>query len=179
MIILFFSLCLIGVMVFCDGVFQQCFVVFEDGWIFKGFLFEVDLSGYFVLLGIVDLYGSVFECYFVLCFGDVIFLDIVLCVMDFDVVVNGVIIGWILQAWSWEGGNCVLDWVEVLLCVFDVYGCCVLIDLWVQICCEMYIVDMQDWLLVVVWWYWVDFVFFVNMLDEVGFLVEVDFVWLV
>ena len=55
------SLRLTGATVLRDGALQQRSVAFEDGRISKGPLPEVDLSGYLVLPGIVDLHGSAFE----------------------------------------------------------------------------------------------------------------------
>lgn len=42
----------------------------------------IDCGDLFVLFGIVDLYGDVFECVVMLCFGVVFFYEIVLVDVD-------------------------------------------------------------------------------------------------
>ena len=55
------SLRLTGATVLRDGALQSRSVAIEDGRISKGPLPEVDLSGYYILPGIIDLHGDAFE----------------------------------------------------------------------------------------------------------------------
>lgn len=71
------------------------FVVIYDGLIVDGdMILLIDIIGYYVLFGIIDMYGDVFEWYFVLCFLVLFFYLIGLIGMECDCVVNGVIIVW-------------------------------------------------------------------------------------
>ena len=55
------SLRLTGATVLRDGAMQARSVAIQDGRISKGPLPEVDLRGYFILPGIIDLHGDAFE----------------------------------------------------------------------------------------------------------------------
>ncbi|EBA07372.1 alpha-D-ribose 1-methylphosphonate 5-triphosphate diphosphatase [Sagittula stellata] len=168
------SLRLTGATVLRDGALQQRSVAFEDGRISKGPLPEVDLSGYLVLPGIVDLHGSAMERHRSPRPGDAVPLDTALRATDLEAAANGVTTAWLSQAWSWEGGDRAPDGAEALLRALDTFSRRALTDLRVQIRCETHTADTQDRLLSAVRRHGVDFVLFANTLDDAGLLAEVD-----
>ncbi len=166
------SLRLTGAHVLRDGEMQARSVSLEDGVISKGALPEVDLTGYLILPGIIDLHGDAFERHiaprptapFPIATG--------LAGTDRDAAANGVTTAYLAQSWSWEGGLRGPDYASDLLAGLDAYLPHALIDLRAQIRCETHTVDTKERLLAVVQKHRVGYVVFNNHLDEAVMLAE-------
>lgn len=168
------SLRLTGATVLRDGIMQSRSVAIEDGRISKGPLPEVDLSGYYILPGIIDLHGDAFERHLAPRPTARFPVETALRATDRDAAVNGVTTAWMAHSWSWEGGARGPQHAEDFLNAVDAYATEALTDLRVQIRCETHTVDTADRLLAAVRRHRVDYVVFNNHLDEALHLAEAD-----
>ncbi len=127
---------------------------------------QLDVSGYLVLPGIIDLHGDAFEHHlaprptapFPIAMG--------LAGTDRDAAANGVTTAWMAQSWSWEGGHRGPDFAVRFLEAHQACRASLLTDLRVQIRCETHTVDTRDRLLDAIRTYGVDYLIFNNHLDE-------------
>ncbi|PSL17517.1 alpha-D-ribose 1-methylphosphonate 5-triphosphate diphosphatase [Shimia abyssi] len=160
------SLRLTGATVLRDGEMQARSLVLEQGRISKGPLPEVNLAGYYLLPGIIDLHGDAFERHVAPRPSAPFPLDMALCATDRDAATNGITTAWLAQSWSWEGGHRSPDFAENLLSALDAYRAQCVTDLRVQIRCETHTVDTAERLLETVKKYGIDYVIFNNHIDE-------------
>ena len=65
---------------------------------------RVDLHGYLVLPGIIDLHGDAFERHLAPRPSAPFPSDVGLHAVDRDAASNGITTAWMAQSWSWEGG---------------------------------------------------------------------------
>ncbi|MCA1337149.1 alpha-D-ribose 1-methylphosphonate 5-triphosphate diphosphatase [Pseudooceanicola marinus] len=167
------SLRLTGATILRDGALQDRSVAFAEGRITRGPLPEVDLTGYLVLPGIIDLHGDAFERHmaprptapFPLATG--------LRATDRDAAANGITTAWLAQSWSWEGGHRSPDFALSLLDALEAYRADhALTDLRVQIRCETHTAETEARLLDAVRRYGIDYVVFNNHLDEAAQMME-------
>lgn len=79
----------------------------------------VDLSGYLVLPGLVDLYGGAFERHAVPRPRAVVPLAAALLATDREAAADGITTAHLCQGWSWEGGHRGPDRAEALLMALD------------------------------------------------------------
>ncbi|TCP42432.1 alpha-D-ribose 1-methylphosphonate 5-triphosphate diphosphatase [Rhodovulum marinum] len=156
-----------GATVLREGELQARSLAIADGRITKGPLPELDLSGYLILPGIIDLHGDAFERHVTPRPGAPFALGIGLAATDREAAANGVTTGWLAQGWSWEGGPRSPDQAEALLAALDAYRPQMLTDLRVQIRCETHLVDSGPRLLDTVRRHRVGYVVFNNHLDEI------------
>ncbi|MBV7394686.1 alpha-D-ribose 1-methylphosphonate 5-triphosphate diphosphatase [Mameliella sediminis] len=168
------SLRLTGATVLREGAMQSRSVAIEDGRISKGPLPEVDLSGYFILPGIIDLHGDAFERHLAPRPTAPFPIRTALQATDRDAAANGITTAWMAHSWSWEGGARGPDHAEAFLCAMDDYAEMALTDLRVQIRCETHTVDTIDRLLAAVRRHKIDYVVFNNHLDEATQLAGID-----
>lgn len=168
------SLRLTGATVLRDGVLQARSVAIQDGRISKGPLPEVDLRGYYILPGIIDLHGDAFERHLAPRPPAAFSLPMALRATDRDAASNGVTTAWMAHSWSWEGGTRGPNHAETFLDAVDAYATEALTDLRVQIRCETHTVDTADRLLAAVLHHRIDYVVFNNHLDEAAHLAEGD-----
>ncbi|WP_371038118.1 MULTISPECIES: alpha-D-ribose 1-methylphosphonate 5-triphosphate diphosphatase [unclassified Rhodosalinus] len=157
---------LTGATVLRDGALQRRSVAVAEGRITKGPLPAVDLTGYLILPGIVDLHGDAFERHLAPRPSAPFRLDIALRATDRDAAANGVTTAWLAHGWSWEGGRRGPDHAEAFLAALDAYRPQALVDLRVQLRCETHTVETADRLLAAVRRHGVDYVVFNNHLDE-------------
>ncbi|RBI68338.1 alkylphosphonate utilization protein [Roseovarius sp. TE539] len=149
-----------------EGEMQQRTVAIEDGCISKGPLPDVDLTGYLVLPGILDMHGDAFERHieprpataFGFCDG--------LVATDRDAAANGVTTAWLAQGWSWEGGARSPDYAEGFLECMSAYKSRMKTDIRVQIRCETHTVDSEQRLLETIRKHDIGFVVFNNHLEQ-------------
>lgn len=157
---------LTGATILRDGMLQRRSLVIEGGFISKGPRPEVDLSGYLILPGIIDLHGDAFErqiaprpsAPFPIASG--------LRATDREAASHGVTTAWLAQCWSWEGGMRGPDFAEAVLRELDSYRPQALTDLRLQIRCETHMPETRDRLLAAVTRHRVDYVVFNNHLPE-------------
>jgi alpha-D-ribose 1-methylphosphonate 5-triphosphate diphosphatase len=132
---------LTGATVLRDGALQRRSVAIADGRITRGPLPEVDLTGYLILPGIIDLHGDAFERQIAPRPGATFPLDRALIATDREAAANGVTTAWLAQGWSWEGGFRAPDAAEALLAAHAAARPRFLTDLRVQIRAETHLVD--------------------------------------
>ncbi|MEX5729461.1 alpha-D-ribose 1-methylphosphonate 5-triphosphate diphosphatase [Rhodovulum iodosum] len=155
-----------GATILRDGEMQQRSLAIADGRITRGPLPEVDLSGYLILPGIVDLHGDAFERHIAPRPSAPFDMETGLAGTDRDAAANGVTTAWLAQSWSWEGGHRGPDHAEALMTALDAYRPRALTDLRIQVRCETHMVDTGPRLLDAVRRHRIDYVVFNNHLDE-------------
>jgi alpha-D-ribose 1-methylphosphonate 5-triphosphate diphosphatase len=157
---------LTGATILRDQDMQDRSVVIENGRISKGPFPTVDLTGYYVLPGIIDLHGDAFERHIAPRPSAPFPLATGLLNTDRDAAANGVTTAWLAQSWSWEGGIRSPDYAENLLNALSAYRAQALTDLRVQIRYETHMIDSGDRLLAAIRKHDLDYVVFNNHLDE-------------
>lgn len=157
---------LVGATVLRDGQMQKRSVALQHGVITKGPLPEVDLSGYLVLPGIIDLHGDAFERHIVPRPSAPFPIETGIYGTDRDAAANGVTTAWLAQSWSWEGGHRGPDAAEDIMKTLTALRPHLMTDLRLQLRVETHTVDTADRLLAAVRRYGIDYVIFNNHLDE-------------
>lgn len=133
---------------------------------------EVDLSGYWLLPGIVDLHGDGFEHHLRPRPTAPFEPGRALLNCDAELAANGVTTAWLAQSWSWEGGSRSADSAEALMEAVARGADGFLADIRVQIRFETHMIHDHDRLLAAVRRWGVDYVVFNNHLPEAVVLAE-------
>jgi len=157
---------LTGARVLRDSVLQDIPLTFADGVISDDPAPEINLSGYVVLPGIVDLHGDGFERHLTPRPSAPFDKAHALRSVAAELSANGVTTAWMAQSWSWEGGFRSADATEQLLDALDNARPHLLPDMRVQIRLETHVPDDHPRLLQAVAHYGVDYVVFNNHLPE-------------
>lgn len=157
---------LTGATILRDGQMQARSLSFAEGRILRGPLPEVDLTGYLILPGIIDLHGDGFEHHLAPRPTAPVPLTTGLAAFDREAAAQGVTTAYLAQGWSWEGGPRSPDQAERLLAALDQVGPRALTDLRVQIRAETHLVGQTDRLIAAVERHRVGFVVFNDHLDE-------------
>ncbi|MFN3210758.1 MAG: alpha-D-ribose 1-methylphosphonate 5-triphosphate diphosphatase [Roseovarius sp.] len=157
---------LTGARVLREGELQRRSVVVQQGLIGKGPLPEVDLSGYLVLPGIIDMHGDAFERHVAPRPSAPFPLIDALAATDRDAAGNGITTAWLAQSWSWEGGHRDPDQAEALAMALATYRPRMATDLRLQIRCETHLTGTADRLLTLIDAHGIDYVVFNNHLDD-------------
>ena len=172
---------LTGAQILRDGAMQQRSISFADGRITRGPHPEVDLSGYLILPGIVDLHGDGFERHMAPRPSAPFPMAAGLASFDREAAAHGVTTAYLAQGWSWEGGHRGPDHAEEMMAALDLYRPAALIDLRLQIRAETHLVDDTARLIAAVKRFGIDYVVFNDHLEEgqhMARLAPVDFaVW--
>ncbi len=156
---------LTGATILRDGQMQRRSLALAEGRITTGPLPEVDLAGYLILPGIIDLHGDSFERHiaphptapFPLAQG--------LHLADRDAAANGVTTAFFAQGWSWEGGHRGPVQAAAVAEALAAARPHLLTDIRLQIRCETHLVDSGDALLALVERARIGYVVFNNHLD--------------
>lgn len=156
---------LTGATVLRDGAMQARSVAIEDGHVSKGPLPEVDLGGYYILPGIIDLHSSALVRHLGACAGTGFHLDQALGATDREAAAHGITTAWIGQGWSWAGGRDGPDFAETTLRALQDYRPRMKTDLRAQLRCETHTVASADRLIAAIDRHAVDYVMFTNHLD--------------
>jgi alpha-D-ribose 1-methylphosphonate 5-triphosphate diphosphatase len=135
---------------------------------------RVDLSGYLILPGIIDLHGDAFERHLAPRPSAHFPTDIALRSVDRDAAANGVTTAWMAQSWSWEGGNRGPDFAEVFMEAVADYRQIALTDLRIQLRCETHTVDTEARLVAAVARHGIDYVIFNDHISEARSMVATD-----
>lgn len=155
-----------GAHILRDGELQRRSLAIADGRITKGPLPEVDMRGYLILPGIIDLHGDAFERHVAPRPSAPFDLSIGLASVDRDAAANGVTTAWMALSWSWEGGFRGPDFAERFLSALSAYRSKMGTDLRVQLRCETHLVDTADRMLAAIRRHAIDYVVFNNHLPE-------------
>ena len=157
---------LTGATILRDGELQRRSLAFAEGRLVRGPLPEVDLSGYLLLPGIVDLHGDGFERHmaprptvrFPMAAG--------LGSFDREAAAHGVTTAYLAQGWSWEGGHRGPDHAEEVMQALEDYRPRALTDLRLQIRAETHLVEAAPRLLAAVRRHRIGYVVFNDHLAE-------------
>ena len=159
-------LTLTGARVLRDGALADMQLTVADGLIASAGGQEIDLSGYWILPGIVDLHGDAFEHHLAprptAPFGKRRALGGV----DRETAANGVTTAYLAQSWSWEGGVRSEDYAEDLMAALADVRPRLLTDLRIQIRYETHMSHTDERLLAAIRRFGVDYVVFNNHLPE-------------
>ncbi|GLS86610.1 alpha-D-ribose 1-methylphosphonate 5-triphosphate diphosphatase [Cypionkella aquatica] len=132
---------LTGAHILRDGAMQQRSIGLAEGRITRGPLPEVDLSGFLILPGIIDLHGDGFERHMAPRPSAPFPLAAGLASFDREAAAHGVTTAYLAQGWSWEGGHRGPDHAEAVMLALDTYRGQALTDLRLQIRAETHLVS--------------------------------------
>jgi alpha-D-ribose 1-methylphosphonate 5-triphosphate diphosphatase len=157
---------LTGADVLRDGEMQRRSVGLAEGRFARGPFAEVDLTGYLILPGIVDLHGDGFEHHLFPRPGVDFPLAAGLASADREAAAHGVTTAFLAQGWSWEGGHRGPDGAEAFLTALAAYRPRALTDLRVQLRAEVHLVEAGARLIAAVARHRVGYVVFNDHLEE-------------
>ncbi|MFA9230155.1 MAG: alpha-D-ribose 1-methylphosphonate 5-triphosphate diphosphatase [Microgenomates group bacterium] len=149
-----------------EGQLADHSVTVVEGLIAQGPAPEVNLQGYYLLPGIVDLHGDGFERHLSPRPSAPFEPKKALASAAAELAVNGVTTAWFAQSWSWEGGFRSGPACEALLAALQEVRADVLPDVRVQIRLETHVIDQHDAVRAAVARFGVDYVVFNNHLPE-------------
>jgi alpha-D-ribose 1-methylphosphonate 5-triphosphate diphosphatase len=160
------ALRLTGAQCLIDGQMTGSALTIANGLIAEGAAREIDLSGYLLLPGIIDLHGDGFERHLSPRPTAPFDKRRALASVAAELAANGVTTAWLAQSWSWEGGfrsgAATLD----LLASLSDERAGLLADCRVQIRLETHVPQEFDQVAQAVADYGVDYVVFNNHLPE-------------
>lgn len=149
-----------------DGALHDAPLTIADGCIADGAAPEVDVSGYLLLPGIVDLHGDGFERHLTPRPSAPFDKARALASAAAELAVNGVTTAWFAQSWSWEGGFRSGLATRELLAALDRMRPEMLPDVRVQIRLETHVLPEHPEVLAAVATHGVDYVVFNDHLPE-------------
>jgi alpha-D-ribose 1-methylphosphonate 5-triphosphate diphosphatase len=157
---------LVNARVLIDGDLRDHPLSVRDGRVEGDGGREVDLSGYLLLPGIIDLHGDGFERH--LSPRPTAPFDKVrgLASVAGELAANGITTAWLAQSWSWEGGFRSGEAAVALLAALGRARGQLLADVRVQLRLETHVIDQHPAVLEAVATHGVDFVVFNNHLPE-------------
>lgn len=157
---------LTGAQILRDGEMQRRSIAIAEGVITRGPLPEVDLTGYLVLPGIIDLHGDGFERHMAPRPSAPFPVMAGLASTDREAAAHGLTTAFLAQGWSWEGGHRSPDHAEALMRALDAYRPKALTDLQIQIRAETHLVDEGARLIEAVTRHRIPYVVFNDHLEE-------------
>lgn len=157
---------LTGAKVLCDGALHDRCVAIDDGRITDAALPPVDLSGYLVLPGIIDLHGDGFERHIAPRPSAPFPMATGLATTDREAAAHGVTTAWLAQGWSWEGGHRSPETAEALMTALAAFRPQALTDLRIQLRAETHFTEGEDRLLAAVARHGIDYVVFNDHLED-------------
>lgn len=160
---------LVGADVLTEAGFADRAIGIAAGQIVDGHahgLAEVDLSGFWLLPGIIDLHGDGFERQLYPRPTAPFPMQAALAATDREAASHGVTTAYLAQSWSWEGGMRGPDRAEALMEAVLAYRQTALTDLRVQIRAETHLVEAVPRLIAAVERFRIDYVVFNDHLDE-------------
>lgn len=164
---------LTGAQVLRAGQLQQDDITLADGVITDAPAPRtLDLSGYLVLPGIVDLHGDGFERHLSPRPSAPFDKQRALLSAASELAVNGVTTAWLAQSWSWEGGFRSGAATQDLLAALDAARNELALDMRVQIRLETHVLPEHDEVRATIARHKVDYVIFNNHLPEAVELAE-------
>ncbi len=157
---------LTGALVLQGDALHDTALTLSDGVIADHPAPEVDLSGYWLLPGIVDLHGDGFDRHLRPRPSAPFDTRRALLNADAELAANGVTTAWFAQSWSWEGGSRSADAAEDLIEAVARMTHRLTADIRVQVRFETHMTDDHDRLLAAVSRFGVDMLVFNNHLPE-------------
>jgi alpha-D-ribose 1-methylphosphonate 5-triphosphate diphosphatase len=157
---------LTGAQVLRDGALRDADLTLAGGQIVEGPGAEVDLSGFLVVPGIVDLHGDGFERHIAPRPTAPFDKARALRSAAAELAANGVTTAWLAQSWSWEGGFRAGNFAEDLMAALDDARDALLPDVRLQIRLETHVVPEHEAVLAAIDRHGIDYVVFNNHLPE-------------
>jgi alpha-D-ribose 1-methylphosphonate 5-triphosphate diphosphatase len=157
---------LTGARVLREGALHDTDLTVSDGILSEDRAPEVDLSGYLVLPGIVDLHGDGFERHLSPRPTAPFEKAEALRSAAAELAANGVTTAWFAQSWSWEGGFRAGTEAEAILAALDRIRPRLLPDVRMQIRLETHVLPEHPRVLDAVRRHGVDYIVFNNHLPE-------------
>jgi alpha-D-ribose 1-methylphosphonate 5-triphosphate diphosphatase len=135
---------LTGGSVLMDGALVDADLSLADGVLGHDRLPDIDVSGYYVLPGIVDLHGDAFERH--IAPRPTAPFDMVhgLASADHEAAACGVTTAYLAQGWSWDGGIRSPDYAEDVMQALETYRPQSLCDLRIQLRYETHMVASEE-----------------------------------
>lgn len=159
----------VGATILRDGALRQRSVSIARGRITRGPLPAVDLSGYLILPGIIDMHGDGFEAHLPPVRNGVpADPTSALATADREAAASGVTTAWLTQGWSWEGGHRSPGAAEAMLTALSHYRRDALTDLRAQLRAETHMPDSGARLLAAVARWRVGAVMFDNLAERLA-----------
>lgn len=157
-----------GALCLFDGCLEDCDLVISEGLFAPagGSLAEIDLSGYWLLPGIVDLHGDGFERHIRPRPSAPFEKRAALQSADVELASQGVTTAWFAQSWSWEGGSRSPDEAVALLEARRQIAHRLMTDIRIQLRFETHMPRDHAALMAVVREYNLDYIVFNNHLPE-------------
>ncbi|SDW55820.1 alpha-D-ribose 1-methylphosphonate 5-triphosphate diphosphatase [Roseicitreum antarcticum] len=158
---------LTGALCLIDGALHDTDLTIADGHLadMPG-ADAADLSGYWLLPGIIDLHGDGFEHHLSPRPTAPFDTGRALLAADAELATNGVTTAWFAQSWSWEGGTRSPDKAEEIMAAIAAQRAQFLTDIRLQIRFETHVTDGHDRLLRALARYGVDYIAYNNHLPE-------------
>lgn len=151
-----------GADVLLDGAIARGSVTLRDGWIAEGDGPSVDLSGYLVLPGVVDMnMGPLHRSA-----PAPLMHRAALLARDREAAAHGVTTGWVAQGWSWMGGPNKPETALDVMAALSVVRGALLTDLRLQVRVETHMPDTRQALIAAITAHEVDQVMLVNGLPD-------------
>ncbi|KEJ87889.1 alpha-D-ribose 1-methylphosphonate 5-triphosphate diphosphatase [Sulfitobacter donghicola] len=135
---------------------------------------HVELEGYMILPGIIDLHGDAFERHLAPRPSAPFPSEVGLQSVDREAAANGVTTAWMAQSWSWEGGSRGPDFAVAFMEDLAAYQPQALTDLRIQLRCETHTVETQERLLETVRKHKIDYVIFNDHIGEAMEMITSD-----
>ena len=157
---------LTGAQILRDAALHDDSLTVAQGMIADGPAPEIDLSGYLILPGIIDLHGDGFERHLFPRPSAPFDKTRALRSVAAELSANGVTTAWLAQSWSWEGGFRSAEATGQLLAALDAARPGLLPDIRVQIRLETHVPDDHPRLMQAVERFGVDYIVFNNHLPE-------------
>lgn len=166
------ALRLTGALVLIDDTLEHAALTLAEGVLVEGPAREVDLSGYWLLPGLVDLHGDGFERHLRPRPSAPFPKPEALASADAELAVNGITTAYLAQSWSWEGGTRSGEEAEALIAAVAEARDRLLADIRVQIRYETHLLEDHGRLLASVRRHGVGYVVFNDHLPEALMLAE-------
>lgn len=163
---------LTGALVLVDGALHDTAVTLSQGRIADGRAPEVDLSGFLLLPGIVDLHGDGFDRHLRPRPTAPFETRRALLNADAELAANGITTAWFAQSWSWEGGSRSAEAAEDLMQAVAGMADSLMSDIRVQVRFETHMTDDHDRLMAAITRFGVDMLVFNNHLPEAVVLAD-------
>lgn len=163
---------LTGALALVGEALEDAPLTLAEGRIADGPAREVDLSGYWLLPGIVDLHGDGFERHLRPRPTAPFPKPAALASADAELAVNGITTAYLAQSWSWEGGARSGEEAEELIAAVAAARGGLIADIRVQIRYETHLLGDHERLLAAVRRHGVDYVVFNDHLPEALMLAE-------
>lgn len=168
------SLRFINATILKDNELQDRSLTIEDGCISTSSFTAVDMDGYFILPGIIDLHGDAFERHIAPRPKAPFDIRSALRGVDVELAANGVTTAWMAHSWSWEGGRRSPGHAIKFASALRAYRKNAKTNMRIQLRCETHTTETYDELIACLEEFKIDYVIFNNHLPEAQDIIARD-----